>query len=139
MLLSFGYIALGVLGGYAFVMIARRTPERTLRLLAHALIIASFIYVAFAMASMENAWLAVEIVGVLIFVGFAWLGLRRSLSWLWLGWALHIVWDVGLHLGADAAFVPFWYPMICVGFDAMVAFHVFRMQRFRPLTAGVSG
>lgn len=122
------YVLVGAVGGHVLALVAGRSPERTAHLFAHALVVAAFIYVAFAMASMESAWLAVEIAGLLIFVGFASLGLKRSLSWLWLGWALHILWDAGIHLVAETTFVPAWYPALCIGFDAVVAYHVYRLQ-----------
>lgn len=128
MLMFLTYVVIGAVGGHVLAVVAGRSPDRTAHLFAHALVVAAFIYVAFAMASMESAWLAVEIAGLLIFVGFASLGLKRSLSWLWLGWALHILWDVGIHLVAEASFVPAWYPVLCIGFDAVVSYHVYRMQ-----------
>ena len=122
------YVTLGAAIGHGFALIASRSQERMPRLFADALVVAAFIYVAFAMASMESAWLAVEIGGLFIFVGFVLLGLKRSLSWLWLGWAIHILWDAGVHMMVEAAFVPAWYPAVCIGFDAVVAYHVYRMQ-----------
>lgn len=123
------FIALGAVGGYAFVVVARKSPERGIRLFADALAVAAFIYVAFAMASMESVWLGVEIGGLLLFLGFAYLGLKRSVTWLWLGWLLHILWDAGVHMIFDAAFVPAWYPAACIGFDAVVAYYVYRAQK----------
>ena len=39
-----------------------------------------------------------------------------------LGWAAHVIWDVGMHLhGAGAEFTPAWYPAVCIGFDLVVA------------------
>lgn len=129
------YIVLGAAGGHLFAVVARRT-DPSARLFAHALLVAAFVYVAFAMASMESAWLAVEIVGFLIFLGFAALGLKRTLSWLWIGWAVHILWDGVIHLIAETPFVPAWYPAVCIGFDAVVAYHVFRMQGRTERPAG---
>lgn len=123
------YVVFGAVAAQILAVVARKAPERTFRIYADALAVASFIYVAFAMASMESGWLAVEIAGLLIFVGFAYFGLKRSLTWLWIGWALHILWDAGVHLIFEAAFVPDWYPVACIGFDAVVVYHVYRMQR----------
>lgn len=136
MLMFFAYVVVGAVGGHVLAVVARRSPDRTGPYFAHALVVAAFVYVAFAMASMESVWLAVEIAGLLIFLGFASLGLKRSLSWLWLGWALHIVWDAGIHVIAETAFVPAWYPALCIGFDAVVAYHVYRMQETLKQSAG---
>ena len=37
------------------------------------------------------------------------------------GWALHVAWDVGLHLVEVRAFVGTWYPNACITFDLIVA------------------
>lgn len=123
------YLVLGAVGGHLLALFAHRSPDRTSRIFSHTLLIAAFIYVAFAMASMESVWLAVEIAGLLIFLGFAYVGLHRSLVWLWLGWALHILWDAGIHMMLETPFVPDWYPALCIGFDAVVAYHVYKMQQ----------
>lgn len=136
MFMFFAYVVIGAVGGHVLAVVARRSPDRTGQLFAHALVIATFVYVAFAMASMESAWLVIEIAGLLIFLVFASLGLKRSLSWLWLGWALHMVWDAGIHMLVETAFVPAWYPALCIGFDAVVAYHVYRMQAALKQSAG---
>jgi hypothetical protein len=48
-------------------------------------------------------------------------GTRVSLAWLALGWTAHVAWDVGLHLDRPQVIVPAWYPLLCVGFDLVVA------------------
>ena len=59
---------------------------------------------------------------MLLYGAAAWLGFRVSAAVLALGWAMHVVWDVALHLqGAGAGYTPFWYPWGCVSFDLMVA------------------
>ena len=127
MLVFLFYVVLGAVGGHAFIVVARRIPERTPVAAAQALIAASFVYVAFAMASMESFWLAGEIGGLLGFIAFAYLGLKKSIVWLWIGWAIHILWDAGVHLLAATPFVPVWYPAACIGFDAVVAYQVYRI------------
>ena len=135
MLVFILYAALGAVGGHVFAGFARRNPSQTPLVAAQALVAASFIYVAFAMASMESFWLAVEIGGLLVFLGFAFLGLKTSIAWLWIGWAVHILWDAGVHLLAATPFVPVWYPAACIGFDAVVAYHVYRLARMPLGTA----
>ncbi len=136
------YVVLGAVAGHLLAVVARKAPDRELRLYGEALAVASFVYVAFAMASMESVWLAVEIAGLLIFVGFAYVGLTRSVTWLWTGWALHILWDAGVHLGFEAAFVPEWYPVACIGFDAVVVYHVYQIKQVArdaaPATASIT-
>jgi hypothetical protein len=109
-----------VLGGL-FVLLARRLGWRAeARLLAAGLTVAALIYVGFALAS-AGRWLAIETAGVAIFGALAWLGVRVSSWWLALGWLGHVAWDVGLHLDRPQAVAPEWYPLLCVGFDLIVA------------------
>ena len=94
------------------------------------------IYFAFALVGGPSARsLALEAVGVLLYGGAAWLGFRKSTALLALGWAMHPVWDVALHLtGAGAVYTPDWYPWGCVSFDMIVAGAVFVAGA--PRTAG---
>lgn len=95
------------------------------------LIIAALVYVVFAIygALIGVAgfnWLLVEMVGVLIYSIFSYLGIRTNPLFLAIGWATHVVWDVALHWGNKADFVPQFYPGVCIGFDlAFAAFIVY--------------
>ena len=69
---------------------------------------------------------ALEALGLLLYGAAAWIGFRKSTTLLALGWAMHPVWDVALHLqGAGAAYTPDWYPWGCVSFDLVVGGAVF--------------
>ena len=49
-------------------------------------------------------------------------GVRGSAWWLAVGWALHPVWDVALHLvGGGRVFTPQAYPVACLSWDTIVA------------------
>jgi hypothetical protein len=91
------------------------------RLLAFGLIAAALIYIVLTIPKADVRWLALEGVGVALFTALAWLGLRVSLWWLTLGWLAHVGWDVGLHLDRPQPVVGPWYPLLCVGFDLVVA------------------
>jgi hypothetical protein len=116
-------ILLGAVLGGLFVLGTRawkRSAER--RVLALGLLVAALIYIGLAVVFRSGSeMLILEASGVVIFGGLAWLGLRSSLWWLAAGWLAHVAWDVGLHFDQRQAFVPAWYPLICVGFDLMVA------------------
>jgi hypothetical protein len=116
-------IVVGAVLGVLFVLAARAWTRGTGRLvLVVGLLVTALIYVGFALAAEDrNRSLAVEAFGVLLFGLLAWLGLRRSLWWLSIGWLGHVAWDVGLHLDRTLAAVPAWYPLFCVGFDLVVA------------------
>jgi hypothetical protein len=110
-----------VLGGL-FVLLARRQRgSGEARLLAIGLVVAALIYVGLALAPADGQWLAIEAGGLALFVGLAWLGLRHSTWWLALGWVAHAGWDVGLHLDRAQPVVGAWYPLLCIGFDLVVA------------------
>lgn len=120
-LVVLSYVVLGAVTGYGVTEYFKGTSAAIgSDFYSKALIIASFIYVAFAMASMEDGWLAVSIGGVLLFLVFVYLGSRRSVLWLATGWLAHIGWDVAIHVVETANFVPLWYPTACIGFDAVV-------------------
>jgi hypothetical protein len=80
--------------------------------------------VAFAArAGAESGWLLIELAGVVIYGSIGWIGVRGPLWWLAAAWALHPLWDIGLHyVGPGSAFVhPLRYPIPCVSFDLLVA------------------
>ena len=85
------------------------------------LVVVGLIYVGFAAVAGAGDWINTEIGGALIFAALAVGGVRRYPVLLALGWALHVGWDVLLHVGPGAEFVPLWYVPTCVGFDLVVA------------------
>jgi hypothetical protein len=90
------------------------------------LFIAAGLYIVFAVRAGAGAlWLVGELVGVAIFGGMALLGLRGSLWWIVAAWALHPLWDVGLHyLGPGRSFAPETYTIACLSFDLLVAAYI---------------
>ena len=115
-------LLIGVAAAAVFIILARRlNREQELRLYALALVIAALIYVGFAARDVTYGWMALELTGVLIFMLAAVLGVKTSAWFLALGWAAHAAWDVMLHKLLDVAFVPDWYPVLCVGFDLLLA------------------
>jgi hypothetical protein len=78
---------------------------------------------------------SLEALGVLLYGAVAWVGFRKSAALLALGWAMHVVWDVALHLqGAGAEYTPDWYPWGCLSFDLVVAGAVLTIPRYSPRT-----
>lgn len=117
----FPILAGAMLGGL-FVLLARRQRgSGEVRLLGLGLVVAALIYVVLALARADGRWLATEAGGLALFAGLAWLGLRHSSWWLALGWVAHAGWDVALHLDRAQPVVGAWYPLLCVGFDLVVA------------------
>jgi uncharacterized protein DUF6010 len=120
-------ISLGLVFGAALGLVARsRGPRGERTVLAAGLVTTALLYLAFAvLGGASLRWSALEFIGVSAFGALAWLGVRRSPAWLALGWATHVGWDVGLHLGVGAPpFVPAFFPTFCIGFDLVVAVYV---------------
>jgi hypothetical protein len=75
--------------------------------------------------NIASIWMLFELLQVVFYGTFALLGWRRSPYWLAAGWALHPVWDFGLHyLGPGNAFTPVTYSITCVSFDLLVAAYI---------------
>jgi hypothetical protein len=126
-------LVVGIVLAFGFVLWARTQPDAGRRLYAIGLAVTALIYIVFALLGRAGPRsLALEAVGLLLYGAAAWLGFRKSAALLALGWAMHPVWDVALHLhGAGAGYTPDWYPWGCVSFDLLVAGAV--------LTAGAPG
>ena len=129
------WLLLGLLAVSPLLGIVERTSlAATQKLLGISLVIAALVYVAFALWFGQPLWLLIEAMGLLIYGGFYWLA--RQFSWLWLavGWLLHPLWDVVLHvLGPGQHITPAWYAIACVSFDFAVAIYiVYRVKIRQP-------
>lgn len=129
-------LILGLALSAAFILIVRAQGcEGENRKFGIGLIVAALIYLSFAVASAKPLWIFGEAVGVAIFTSLVTLGLKRSPWFLALGWAVHPIWDVVLHLvGKGGQFVPSWYPVSCISFDFLVAIYI--AARIRSLASG---
>lgn len=116
-------LAAGILLAGPLIALANRAKSRWRRPYAIGLLVAAVLYVVFAVAGRaQGSWLALEASGVLLFGGAAWLGYRRLPIVLALGWVVHVLWDVLLHVrGTGAVYTPDWYPWVCVSFDLVIA------------------
>ena len=116
-------LLVGILLAFGFVRWARAQPDGGRLVYTIGLVVTALIYLAFAVIGGGSARsLGLEVLGVLLYCGAAMAGYRWSAALLALGWALHVLWDVSLHLeGAGAAYTPDWYPWGCVSFDLVVA------------------
>lgn len=125
MLYSFWFL-IGVVGALRLILYANRFRKKSLtKLFGISLLVAAVIYVGFAIIWGDSNWLAVESLGVLFYGLFYWLAVRYSLLWLALGWSMHVIWDVGLHLlGPGHHVAPEWYAVACLSFDLVVAGYI---------------
>ena len=69
-------------------------------------------------------WILIELSHIIAFGTMGLLGLRGSAHWLAAGWALHPVWDIGLHYIGPGTFAPWTYAIACATFDLAVAAYI---------------
>lgn len=120
-------LAAGLALGALLILFARwRGQHHEHRVFAIGLVMLPLIYIGFAFVGEAPAdWIALEASGILPFGLLAWLGRRRLSLGLAIGWATHVLWDAGLHLGPQApTFVPKWYVVLCISFDLLVAGYI---------------
>ena len=89
-----------------------------------ALLIAVAVYVLLALLTGNPVFIAIEMVGLMLFLFLIWLGSYYSLWFIALGWLLHVLWDLGLQPAQTAPYIPQWYALLCVGFDIVMAIYV---------------
>ena len=127
--LSFFTVILQILAGVllaAGVLYAIKGFSQKIRitLTTVALLAAVLVYVLLALFSSNPVFIAVEIIGLLLFLFLIGLGYRYTLWFVAMGWILHVLWDVGLYPAQTAPYVPQWYAWLCVGFDVAMAFYM---------------
>jgi hypothetical protein len=121
-----GAIAGVVLSLLAFVLsrFVKDIAGRTL--LATVLFAAAGAYFGFAFnPTTSRIWVLIELLQVVAFGILGLYGWRGSPYWLALGYALHPVWDFGLHyIGPGSSFAPMPYAISCISFDWVVAVYI---------------
>jgi len=130
-------MVVGLCLGIGFVLLVRLSGSyrREKRSFAIGLVVTALIYVRLAISNGALSWISIELAGVAIFAVFAWLGLKKTGWLLAAGWALHPLWDAGLH-DYSTQFVPHWYIGGCIGFDLLVAIYIaFRGRNFNVETS----
>lgn len=128
MLFYITWLLIGALAVLPLLRFAERLPPNAMhKLLGRSLVIAAIIYIGFALIWGNISWVGVETAGVVIYSLFYWLSLRWSINWLAVGWLLHPVWDVVLHLlGPGYSVAPAGYAVACVSFDFAVGIYIIR-------------
>ena len=126
----------GAIGGAVLSLIAfllsRFTEDITGRtLLATVLFAAAGAYFGFAVtAPVSRIWRLIELLQCIAFGTMGLIGWRGSARWLAFGWALHPVWDFGLHyVGPGRDVGPWTYAVACLSFDWVVAAYIFIRYR----------
>ena len=136
----------GAIGGAILSLLAfllsrftRDIVGRTL--LATVLFAAAGAYLGFAFQQgMFRVWVLIELLQAIAFGVLGLIGWRGPVKWLVLGWALHPLWDFGLHyLGPGNTFAPMSYTIACISFDWVVAAYIFIAYRGASLQAPSRG
>ena len=126
-----GAIGGAVLSLFAFLLsrFTRDIVGRTL--LATVLFAAAGAYVGFAFEQgLLRMWVLIELLQAIGFGTLGLIGWRGPVKWLALGWALHPIWDFGLHyVGPGRSFTPWTYAIACISFDWVVAAYIFIAYR----------
>ena len=134
------WFLLGLVAAVPFVFFAKGQGARLEQsILAQGLVIAALIYVGFAALWSNLGWVAIELGGLLIYGLFALLAWRHTVLWLAAGWAVHPLWDMGLHwVGQGHTIAPAWYVIACLAFDLLVAGYILtRLHSWRDISPGM--
>lgn len=110
----------GALAALPYVAWARgaRRPEVPF---AGGLAVAALVYVVLAVVAGQPRAVLLEVAGLVVFGLAAFAGARRWPMLLAVGWGTHVVWDLALHPVEASGHAPWWYPVVCIGFDLFVA------------------
>ena len=125
------FLILGLIAVFPLLFLANKLSFNAMQqVLGLSLVVAAALYIGFAFVGGSGIWLAVEIIGLPIYGAFYYLSCKYTGIWLSVGWSLHPLWDVLLHLNVTGAHgVPAWYSLACASFDVAVAMYI--LYRFR--------
>lgn len=118
-------LAIGIiLAELTILIIQALSPAIHQKFYAIALITAALIYVGFSSLSKNTAWIFTELLGVIIFSIIAFAGIKFSSWFLAMGWLIHPAWDLLIDNHNLTKFVPQWYPIVCIGYDILMASYI---------------
>jgi hypothetical protein len=121
-----GAIGAAILCLLAFLLSRFASDVAGRTLLATVLFAAAGAYYGFAvMAPVSRIWMLIELLQCIAFGAIGLAGWRGPAKWLALGWALHPIWDFGLHYVGPGDFAPWRYTIVCLSFDWVVAAYIF--------------
>ena len=119
----------GVLGYFLTLVIImrQRVPGSRGRALQRWMVVflcsMPLIYIAYWLryGGSQN-WLGIELVGLLIYWGLAWMAVAKSPRYLALGIGLHALWDIAHYSRTE--FVDDWYTLACLLVDVALAIYI---------------
>lgn len=114
-------------GRLTAVAVGRSLPRTRTQALVLALVPVALVYPAARTSARDRSAVVREVAGVVAMAGVAVLALRdgdgRRVTAA--GWLAHAAFDLLHEKGADSR-LPDWYPGVCAGFDAGVAWELMR-------------
>ena len=130
-----GAIGGAVLSLIAFLLSRFVSDVSGRTVLATGLFAAAGAYFGFAYTpGTPGIWILIELLQVVAFGTLGLYGWRGSPYWLALGYALHPLWDFGVHhVGPGRDFAPVAYVFACVSFDWIVAAYILIAYRLFDL------
>jgi len=118
-------LILGLVLGILFIQYANWKGRNPSGIYALGLFVAALIYPIFAIFTANLSWIGIELLGVLCYGLFCLLGMRYQVGWIALGWLLHPLWDIALHLyGPGNHIISLWYTVPCFSFDVLVGLYI---------------
>ena len=125
-----GYAAtLAVVGAR---VVGRRSPASERRWMVGFLVGMPLVYVAdWLRFGGTTGWLGIELAGLILYSGLAWLSIRRSPWFLPWGMAAHALWDAAHY--DRVGFIPSWYALGCIVVDIALAVYIAGRVAGRPL------
>ncbi len=126
------YLLLGLLAAWLYIRIATKKSEHSNRWFAIGLVVAALVYLNLAVVTQApTAAVLAESGGVILFGGLVWMASGRNTVLLAIGWFLHPIWDVALHVfGSGGDYAPEWYVWACISFDILVGLHLIRKASY---------
>lgn len=119
------WVIFGLVTSAMLVWMSHRL-NRDREILGIGLVLLGGWYVAFGISAgygMET--LLPQFIGGFFFATCGVAGIKSSLLFLSVGWALHAAWDVASPLFSDVSYMPDWTAPACLGFDLLIASYLF--------------
>lgn len=92
-----------------------------------------FLYVGFVWADLQA--LVVNAIQAIVFLFFAYYGIRKSITILAIGYFLHGSWDLAYNLFTKSDLIPPHYDLFCLSIDFTIGFYIL-VSKYRTLRMG---
>jgi hypothetical protein len=116
-------ISIGIVAAFLVILIVGFIPQLEKKII-FGLILAGlgFLYIGFTWSDLNLV--IVSSLQAVIFLLFAYAGIRKTISLLTVGYFLHGAWDLLFHSMASSHLIPPNYHLFCVSFDWTVGLYL---------------